>query len=230
MSAQSLTFLPTTNRETKRKQTSFLAPAEKVALNWLAGHMPSWINPDHLSLIGFAAMFLGGLCYYFSQWDTRYLHLVNLALALNWFGDSLDGTLARYRDKQRPKYGYYVDHIIDTFGTLFLIVGLILSGYMSERVALGMLISYFMLSINSYLAAYSLGVFSISFWKFSPTELRILLAIGNIALFYHPYCRILRHSYLLYDVGGIISIIGMSSVLLVSVIKNTIKLYQTERV
>jgi archaetidylinositol phosphate synthase len=217
-------------KDAKRKQTSFLAPVEKIVLTWLAGRIPSRINPDHLSLIGLAAMFMGGLFYYLSKFDPLFFHLVNLSLFINWFGDSLDGTLARYRNKQRPRYGFYVDHIIDTFGTLFLIGGLALSGYMTERIALGILIVYFMLAINSYLATYSLGTFSLSFWKFSPTEIRLLLGIGNIALIYFPHSRIMGRTYLLYDIGGIIGIAGMTLMLIVSAIRNTKALYRLERV
>jgi archaetidylinositol phosphate synthase len=217
-------------KDAKRKQTSFLAPIEKIALIWLAGRMPARLNPDHLSIIGLIAMFMAGLFYFFSKWNPLFFHLVNISLIINWFGDSLDGTLARYRNKQRPRYGFYVDHIIDAFGTLFLIGGLALSGYMTERIALIMLIIYFMLSINSYLATYALGTFSISFWKFSPTELRLLLGIGNIALIYHPHSRILGQTYLLYDIGGIIGIAGMSLMLIVSAVRNTKRLYRLERV
>lgn len=220
----------TKTTDTKREQTSLLAPLEQIALQWLVKRLPIWVTPDHLSILGLLAMLFGGVSYYFSRENILFLHLVNFCLALNWFGDSLDGTLARYRNKQRPKYGFYVDHMIDTFGTLFLVVGLITSGFMSERVALGVLIVYFMLSINSYLAAYSLNVFSISFWKFSPTELRILLAIGNLFLFTHPYSNIFGHKFLLYDVGGVVGIIGMSVMLVVSTVKNTKTLYDRERV
>jgi len=141
----------------------------------------------------------------------------------------LDGTLARYRDRQRPRYGFYVDHIIDTFGTMFLIFGLALSGYMTERVAAAMLIVFLMLAINSYLAAYSLGIFKISQWKMGPTEMRLLLIIGNIFLIYRPYARVFGHRYLLYDVGGVIAIVGMGLVLVVSSIQNTHALYELER-
>jgi len=241
MNAQS-TFLPnkSTTKEnnsltskssdTKREQTSLLSPLEQITLQWLVKRLPSWVSPDHLSILGLLAMLLAGVGYFFSKGNAQFLHLVNFCLALNWFGDSLDGTLARFRNKQRPKYGFYVDHMIDTFGTLFLMVGLIMSGYMSERVGLGVLIVYFMLSINSYLAAYSLNVFSISFWKFSPTELRILLAIGNLALFKFEYCNLFGQKYLLYDVGGVVGIIGMGAMLIVSSIKNTKTLYEKERV
>ncbi len=223
---------PTVNKskDTKREQTSILSPLEQIALRWLVKRLPTWVSPDHLSILGLLAMLLAGVGYFFSKGNIQFLHLVNFCLALNWFGDSLDGTLARFRNKQRPKYGFYVDHMIDTFGTLFLMVGLIMSGFISERVGLGVLIVYFMLSINSYLAAYSLNVFSISFWKFSPTELRILLAIGNLALFKFKYCNLLGQKYLLYDVGGVVSIVGMGAMLVVSSLKNTKTLYEKERV
>lgn len=213
-----------------RQQTSVLAPLERAALLWFARRMPARVNSDHLSCLGFVAMFMAGVFYAASRRNPLMLHLVNLCLALNWFGDSLDGTLARYRDRQRPRYGFYVDHIIDTFGTMFLIYGLALSGYMTERVAFGLLVVFFMLAIDSYLAAYALGVFKISHWKMGPTEIRLLLCIGNVFLIYHTHTRILGRLYLLYDVGGVVSIIGMALILIVSSIKNTHTLYNLERI
>ena len=216
-------------KDAKREQTSVLAPLERAALRGFARRMPAFINSDHLSLLGLVSMFLAGAGYALSRQNPQMLHLVNLFIFLNWFGDSLDGTLARYRDRQRPRYGFYVDHIIDTFGTMFLIFGLALSGYMTERVAAAMLIVFFMLAINSYLAAYSLGIFKISQWKMGPTEMRLLLIIGNIFLIYRPYTRVFGHRYLLYDVGGVIAIVGMGLVLVVSSIQNTHSLYELER-
>jgi phosphatidylglycerophosphate synthase len=154
--------------------------------------------------------------------------MVNLFIFLNWFGDSLDGTLARYRDRQRPRYGFYVDHIIDTFGTMFLIAGLTFSGYMSERVAAGLLVVFLMLAINSYLAAYALGVFKISHWKLGPTEIRLVLCIGNVYLIHHPFTHVFGKAYLLYDVGGVVSIAGMAFMLVASSIANTYRLYRLE--
>ena len=169
-------------KEADRAQMSFLAPLEKRCLVWLAGHTPAWINPDHLSALGLAAMLGAGLSYWYARYNKAGLILVIVCLAFNWLGDSLDGTLARVRNKQRPKYGFYVDHIIDAIGTFFLLAGLALSGYMSERIAAGLLVVYFLLTIEVYLATYTIGTFHLSFWKFSPTELRILLMIGNLAL------------------------------------------------
>ena len=218
-----------TFNDAEREQNSVLAPLERVALRWLARHMPAWVNSDHLSFLGLVAMLLAGIFYALSKQNPLLLHAVNFCIFLNWFGDSLDGTLARYRDRLRPRYGFYVDHIIDTFGALFLIFGLALSGYMSERVAAAVLIVFLMLAINSYLTAYALGVFKISQWKMGPTEMRLLLMIGNIFLIYRPHTRIHGHVYLLYDVGGVVSIIGMAFILVFLSIKNTHTLYELER-
>jgi archaetidylinositol phosphate synthase len=214
--------------DAEREQSSLLAKAERRALDWLVQRIPSKVDSDHLTLMGFLALFLAGVFYYFSKANPVFLHLVNVCLTINWFGDSLDGTLARYRHKQRPRYGFYVDHIIDTFGTLFLFTGLALSGYMSKEVAFAALLVYFMLAINVYLATYTLGKFKLSFGKLSPTELRMLLGIGNIALLYHPRIHLLGQRYLLYDVGGMISIGVMSCVLIASTIRNTKTLYELE--
>jgi phosphatidylglycerophosphate synthase len=216
-------------QDARREQTSVLAPLERAALRGLARRMPACVNSDHLSLLGLVSMFLAGVGYALSRQNPLMLHLVNLFIFLNWFGDSLDGTLARYRDRQRPRYGFYVDHIIDTFGTMFLIFGLALSGYMTERVAAAMLIVFLMLAINSYLAAYSLRIFKISQWKMGPTEMRLLIIIGNVFLIYRPYARVFGHRYLLYDVGGVIAIVGMALVLIISSIQNTHALYELER-
>lgn len=217
-------------KDAKRELSGLTASLEKKILHWFAAHMPERVNSDHLSILGLLALFFGGVGYLCSRYDPMFLHLVNLCLLLNWFGDSLDGTLARYRDKSRPRYGFYVDHIIDTFGTLFLLGGLACSGYMSERIAFGLLAVYYMLMINSNLAAYTIGRFQISYGLFGPTELRIVLAIGNIALIYHPYSTILGERFLLYDVGGFVAIVGMAVTLVISVIRNTRTLYALERV
>jgi phosphatidylglycerophosphate synthase len=213
-----------------RQQTSLLAPLERVCLSWLARNMPPWIKPDHLTLLGFGAMLVAGVCYALAKWWPPALLIVNLCLAINWFGDSLDGTLARVRNKQRPRYGFYVDHIIDAFGILFIICGLALSGYMTWTIALAVLVVYFMISIDVYLATYTIGTFKLSFYKISPTELRILLAIGNIRAMSHPTTHALGDSYLFFDIGAVVAMVLMAVVLVVSVTRNTITLYRAERV
>lgn len=236
MKQRSVNNLPTTPQLTPefksavRQQTSLLAPLERACLGWLARNLPPWVKPDHLTVLGLGAMLAAGLCYALAKWWPPALLIVNLCLAINWFGDSLDGTLARARNKQRPRYGFYVDHIIDAFGILFIICGLALSGYMTWTIALAVLVVYFMLSIDVYLATYTIGTFKLSFYKFSPTELRILLAIGNIRAMSHPTAHALGDTYLFFDIGAVVAVTLMAVVLIVSVTRNTITLYRAERV
>jgi len=229
MSAQSISTITAPFRNAERMQQSLLAPLERRALGWLAARIPSRIGPDHLTLLGFLALALAGASYALaSRWPPALL-MVNIWLAVNWFGDSLDGTLARYRQQQRPRYGFYVDHIVDSFGALFVLGGLAYSGLMTERVALALLIGFLLLSIDSYLAAYTLGRFNLSFGIFSPTELRILLALGNIVFFWKPQVTVFGVRASLFDVGGSVGAICMGAVLIVSVARNTRALYQAEK-
>jgi phosphatidylglycerophosphate synthase len=187
------------------------------------------VNSDQLTLLGFVALMCAGLSYWWARWNPAGLYAVMVCLALNWLGDSLDGTLARVRNRQRPRYGFYVDHVVDAFGALFLLGGLALSGLMSERIALGLLIAYLMLSIEVYLATYALGTFHLSFWKFGPTELRILLVAGNIVLLWNPRAGIASTGWRLFDIGGVAGIAGMTLMLIVAAVRHTRALYDAER-
>jgi archaetidylinositol phosphate synthase len=213
----------------QRVQESWFAGPEKRALLWLAEHTPPWIGPDHLTVLGFAAQVAAGVCYALEPWSKYALLGVILCLALNWLGDSLDGTLARVRQRQRPLYGFYVDHMVDTFGGLALMGGLALSGCMHPWVAIGLLVAFLMLSIQSYLATYTLGEFRLSFWRFGPTELRILLAAGNLGFLWKPSVNFLGHRYLLFDFGGVIGLFGMSLMLVCFTLQNSVRLYRMER-
>jgi phosphatidylglycerophosphate synthase len=215
-------------RDAVRLQESFTGPLERRALAWLALRMPSWVHSDHLTLLGFVAMFLAGASYALARWDRAGLILATVCLAVNWFGDSLDGTLARLRNRQRPRYGFYVDHVTDTVGGLFLMGGLALSGYVDWRIALGMYIAFLMLSIESYLAAYALGTFRLSCAKFGPTEIRILLALGNVALWLGPEVGAAGWRYGLFDVGGVIATAVMLVMLVVLTVRHTVVLYREE--
>jgi archaetidylinositol phosphate synthase len=225
---QMTSIQPLRFREAKRTQESFLAAMEKKTLVWLAGRTPSWINSDHLTLLGLLAMAGAGAGYWWSRSNRAGLLVVIACLALNWLGDSLDGTVARVRNCQRPRYGFYVDHLVDALGALFLLGGLALSGYMSPLVAIGLLIAYLLLSIEVYLASYTLGDFRISYFKVSPTELRILLSIGNLVLVYKSMVHLFGRAYRLFDVGGTLGISGMLLVLAISIVRNTVKLYRRE--
>ena len=216
--------------EARRVPESWLAGAEKKALLWLAARTPPWIGPDHLTALGLAAQVAAGACYALARWSRYALLGAILLLALNWLGDSLDGTLARVRQRQRPRYGFYVDHMVDSFGALALMGGLALSGYIHPWIAAGLLVGFLMLSIQSYLATHALGEFRLSFWRFGPTELRLLLAVGNLALLWKPRVHFLGGEYRLFDVGGAIGLAGMALMLICFTLQNTQRLYRDERV
>ena len=220
---------PARFREAKRIQQSFLANLEKRTLIWLAARTPAWINSDHLTGLGLLSMAGAGLGYWWASSNRAGLLLVILCLAFNWLGDSLDGTLARFRDHCRPRYGFYVDHIVDAFSAFFLLGGLALSGYMAPAIALGLLIAYLMLSVEVYLASYTIGDFKISYFKMGPTELRLLLSLGNLMLyFWKSTVHLFGRAYRLFDVGGTLGISGMLLIMVISVIHNTVRLYRQE--
>jgi phosphatidylglycerophosphate synthase len=223
-SSPELTFAPAV-----RMQRSFVAGPEKRALIWLAERTPGWINSDHLTILGFVSQCLAGVCYALARMHPEALIAGIVFLALNWLGDSLDGTLARLRNRQRPRYGFYVDHISDSIAALFLMGGMALSGYVHPGIAFAMLVAFLMLSIEAYLATYTLGKFQLSYWKFGPTEIRILLALGNVALLWRPVVKVLGRQALLFDLGGVIAVAGMGFMLIVSTIRHTAQLYKQER-
>jgi phosphatidylglycerophosphate synthase len=218
----------TSFHEAKRIQQSVLANLEKRTLIWLATRTPAWINSDHLTLLGLLSMAGAGAAYWWSAINTLGLVLVVVCLTLNWLGDSLDGTLARFRDQSRPRYGFYVDHVVDAFSAFFLLGGLALSGYMSPLVALGLLVAYLMLSVEIYLATYALGDFKISYFKMGPTELRILLSIGNLAALWRSTVHLFGRAHRLFDVAGTLGISGMLLIMVISAVRNTIRLYREE--
>ena len=216
-------------RDAARSHDSLTARVEKATLIWLAHRMPPRINSDHLTALGLLSMLGAGLSYWSAATNPLALLAVIGFLALNWLGDSLDGTLARVRNRLRPRYGFYVDHIVDAFGAVFLLGGMALSGFMTPAVAACLLIAYLVLMIDVFLATYTLGTFEISFWKFGPTELRILLAVGNIALYVRgPFANLWGSRFLLFDAGGVVAAASITLVLLVSVIRHTRALYQLE--
>lgn len=216
-----------TFRNAKRIQQSVSAAYEKRALIWMAERTPAWINSDHLTILGFAAQLLTGFAYAMSGHNRVWLIAGIGFLALNWLGDSMDGTLARVRQQQRPRYGFYVDHILDSTGSVALMGGLALSGYMSPLIATGLLVLFLLLSIQSYLATYTLGEFRMSFWSFGPTELRLLLVAGNLALF--RWQMVMHGHYKLFDFGGVIGIAAMTAMLLFHTGQNIVRLYNEER-
>ncbi len=213
-----------------RQHGSILASAEKRALVWVAKRLPRWVNSDHLTVLGFTAMVLAGVAYWLASRHRLALVLVVVAILVNWFGDSMDGTLARVRNRQRPAYGFYVDHVLDIVGTLFLLGGMALSDYMCPLLALGLLIAYLMVNAEEFLATHARRVFRLSFLRIGPTELRAILAIGTLYLLYKPWVQLGSIGvFRLFDVGGAIAVAGLLVKLVVSMAQNTRALYQAER-
>jgi len=211
-----------------RVHKSLTAEGEKRVLVWMAERTPRAISSDHLTALGFIAQLLAGAAYALAAFDPRALWLVNFFLVLNWLGDSLDGTLARVRDQQRLRYGFYVDHMADTFGALALMAGLACSGYVHWQISAGMLMCFYVLSIESYLATYTMGHFHLSHGLFGPTEIRILLAVGNIVLLVHRYASIAGRRFLLFDIAGAVAIAGMAFMAVAAAIQHTVVLYREE--
>jgi archaetidylinositol phosphate synthase len=211
-----------------RVHTALTAALEKRALLWMARKMPEAITPDHLTGLALFSQILAGVAYALSSRNARFLWLVNCLLVVNWFGDSLDGTLARFRNRQRPRYGFYVDHMADAFGALALMGGLGCSGYLHWPIAAGMLVCFYALSIESYLATYTTGRFHLSHGLFGPTEIRILLIAGNVLVFLHPYAVVAGRHVLSLDVGGAAGIVGMTWMLLSTAVRQTVVLYKAE--
>jgi phosphatidylglycerophosphate synthase len=213
-----------------RQHNSLLAAAEKRALIWIAERLPRWINSDHLSALGLASMAGAGASFVVAQSDpVAGAALVVLFLLLNWFGDSLDGTVARVRDQQRPRYGYYVDHVIDLAGTAMLFAGLALSGFMSPLIATLVVAAFFLVSAETYLATHARGIFKMAFVGVGPTELRVLMAAGALALINTPRVDFLGLEQVrLWDIGGVIGAIGMAATFVITSAQNVRALYVEE--
>lgn len=212
----------------QRVNRSLTASMEKHALEWMAARAPRWVTSDRLTLLGFCAQIGAGAGYALCRYDRRALLAVIGCIVLNWLGDSMDGTLARVRRQQRPRYGFYVDHIVDVFGATALLCGLGWSGLAHWPVALAILLAFLLLSCESYLATYTLSRFELSQGMFGPTELRLLLIAGNLALLRNPFCMIFGHKLLLFDVGGTVAVAGMLVIGVMLALRHTIELYREE--
>ncbi len=171
-------------KQHKRVNDMLLGPLERPALRWLAGRMPAWVTPDLLTGIGVVASLMIFIGYWLTNASPWWLLFVNLGFALNWFGDSLDGTLARFRKIERPKFGFYIDHTVDAVAEFLTIIGIGLSPYMRLDIAAFALIGYMLLSVHVYVRTAVDGVFKISYGKMGPTELRAIIMLVNAAIFF----------------------------------------------
>ena len=211
-----------------REHRSLLADAEKRLLVGIARRLPPWITSDHLTLLGLVAMPVAGAFFAGIPRAPWCAAAFVAALALNWFGDSLDGTLARVRDQQRPRYGFYVDHVIDLVGMAALFAGIAASGLMQAWIAITLVAAYFLVAAESFLATQARGIFRLSFAGFGPTELRIILAVGAVAVIDKPWVQVFGLHARLFDVGGLVATAGMIVAFGVAAVRNARALYLAE--
>ena len=211
-----------------RVNQALTAAYERRALEWLARRMPRWVTSDQLTGLGFAAQLGAGASYALAGRYRHALLATILCLILNWFGDSLDGTLARVRRQLRPRFGFYVDHMVDLLGAIAMMCGLGCSGLVHWPVAIAMLIAFLLLAAESYLATYTLARFHLSHGFFGPTEIRLLLIAGNLALLRSPYSTVFHHRLLLFDLGGTIASACMFATALLVTARHTAQLYRQE--
>jgi archaetidylinositol phosphate synthase len=213
----------------RRELTSVLSSLEKQVLHYLAVRLPRWATSDQLTFVGVLGMIATSLAFAAASVWPAALLLVPVGLAINWFGDSLDGTLARVRNQQRPRYGFYLDHVVDVWNATMLFSGLAASGLANPLIACALLVVYLLLAAESFLATHTLGVFKISFAGFGPTELRIVLSIGALTALVKPVVHPFGlGEFHLFDVGGVIAVAGMTAAFFISAARNTVALYRAE--
>ena len=168
----------------QRVNDILLGPLERPALQWLAVHMPAWVTPDICTGIGVLGAVLIMISYALSMTNPNYLWLASFGFVINWFGDSLDGTLARHRHIERPVFGFFLDHTVDAVNEVMIFLGLGLTPYVSFNVASLALIGYLLLSVLVYVRTCVIGEFKISYGKLGPTEIRVLAVLLNIGMYF----------------------------------------------
>lgn len=216
-------------RPAVRRQRSVLSSLESRVLVWMAERMPAAIGPDHLTALGFGGLLAAGASYlYAARWPGM-LVAASFFILVNWFGDSLDGTLARVRKRQRPRYGFYVDHFVDVVGATAVLAGIAASGLATPLVAVALLVAFLLFSIETYLATYCVGTFSLSHAGFGPTELRLLLIAGNLAAIWKPAVRIGTWELPFFDVGFGVATVLMVAIFAASSIRNGRRLAELEK-
>ena len=177
-------------KDHKRVNDILLGPLERPALQWLAGHLPAWVTPDMMTVTGIAGAILIAISYALTQLNPAFLWLASLGFIINWFGDSLDGTLARYRHIERPKYGFFIDHISDVLTEIIIVLGLGLTPYVTFSVAYLACIAYITMSVLVYVRMNVMGEFKISYDKLGPTEVRVIVIILNTVIYFVGFATI----------------------------------------
>lgn len=218
-----------TKADAVRIQTSFLNALEKKALVWLAERQPKWMTSDILTYIGTLGAVVIAVGYILSAWNINFLWLSSLGFVINWYGDSLDGTLARVRKTQRPVYGYYIDHTVDCINEFIMFIGIGLSGLMHFSLAMVILAVYFMLTINVSINAHLKKEFRLTYARLGPTEFRILAIIANTVLaLVRPISEFALTFFIFgreftlasLDIVGIVVLVVLSVIYLTTIVKD----------
>jgi archaetidylinositol phosphate synthase len=210
----------TSKKTDKRVNDILFGPLERPALQFLCRHMPAWVNPDILTAIGVAGGLIVAVSYWLSNFDKNFLWLADFGLALDWFGDSLDGSLARYRKVERFRYGYFIDHTLDTFKQTIICIGLGLSPFVGFNYAMLTLVGYLQLGILTYVNTAVTGIFKISYGKIGPTEVRVII-IGANAIFYFASNPMIHVSFINISLFNLI-ILGLAIALFILFIVSTL--------
>jgi len=211
-------------KQHKRVNDMLLGPLERPALQWLAVRMPAWVTPDVLTSIGVVASIMIFVGYWLTNLSPWWLWFVNFGFVLNWFGDSLDGTLARFRKIERPKFGFYIDHTVDAVAEFLTIIGIGMSPFLRLDIAAFALIGYLLMSVHVYVRTAVDGVFKISYGTMGPTEMRVIIMLVNTAIFFAPkfFLHELASGLKPFDYIGIALAIGMAIAFLIASTKEAI--------
>lgn len=209
-----------------REHQMLLGPLERPALAWLAPRMPAWVTPDVLTTIGVVGSVIIFLGYWLAGTSVWWLMAVNLGFVINWFGDSLDGTLARFRKIERPKFGFYIDHTVDAVSEFLTIIGIGMSPFMRLDIAAFALIGYLLMSVHVYVRTATDGVFKISYGTVGPTELRAIIVLVNVAIMSFPsfFTSVLAWDLLPFDLIGIVLAAALTIVFLAASWKEAVRL------
>ncbi len=208
--------------EHQREPKYLLRPFEAYVLPRLAALLPRWVLPDHMTVVGIVSALAIGVCYAFSGQSPNYLWAANVLWIVNWVGDSLDGTLARVRRIERPRYGYYLDHIVDMFAAAFVCIGLGLSPYLLLSVALAILLGFYLMSINVYLETFVMGGFQFGYDYIGPTEVRVVLILAGsaLALGFEPVIELKNVPLGTLDLLGLLGVLAMILLLGRRIVRN----------
>lgn len=200
------------NQQPTRVNDILLGSLERPALHWLANRMPKWVGPDLLTLTGFAGSILVGVSYWLTELSDLFLWLASLGLIINWFGDSLDGTIARVRKTERPNYGFFVDHSLDVLGGFCIALGIGLSPYVDFNFAMIALVGYLLMSVSVYVRTNVTGVFQMSYFRVGTTEIRLFIIIANAIIYFvgNPIVDTMVGVFKLYDLIAL----GMGTILI----------------